>query len=108
MFSTLAHAQAAAGAAAGPGSFETMVIPMIAMFAIFYFLIIRPQSSRMKKHQAFLSSLKRGDQVLTSSGIFGSVTGITEKFITLEVAQGVQIRVSKSHIAGGIADEVQK
>jgi preprotein translocase subunit YajC len=108
MFSTLAYAQAAAAPAAGPGGFEQLLIPMIGMFAIMYFLVIRPQSKRMKAHQAFLTSLKRGDEVLTSSGIFGSVHGITDKFVTLEVADGVQIRVSKSHIAGGIADEVKK
>lgn len=107
MFSTLAYAQAAPGAP-GPGAFETMVIPMIMMFAIFYFLIIRPQSKRMKKHQEFLNGLKRGDQVLTSSGIFGNVQGITDKFVTLEVADGVHIRVAKSHIAGGVADEVKQ
>lgn len=107
MFSTLAYAQAAAPAP-GPGGLEQLLIPMIGMFAIMYFLVIRPQTKRMKTHQAFLAGLKRGDQVLTSGGIYGSVQGITDKFVTLEVSDGVQIRISKSHIASSVADEVKK
>ncbi len=70
------------------------------MFAIMYFFMIRPQAKRQKLHQTYLASLKRGDQVLTSSGIFGRVEGITDQFITLEVADGVRLKILKTQIAG--------
>jgi preprotein translocase subunit YajC len=89
------------GAAAGPNMIEQFV-PIIAIFAIFYFLIIRPQSKRQKEHQNFLSNLKRGDQVVTAGGIFGKVEGITDKFVTLEVSDGVNIRILKNQVASSV------
>ena len=100
--STLAHAQATGAApGAGPNLIEQMV-PFIAIFAIFYFLIIRPQAKRQKTHQNFITNMKRGDSVITTGGIFGKVEGITEKFVTLEVADGVEIRILKSQIASSV------
>lgn len=84
--------------APAPGILE-QVIPFIAIFGIFYFLIIRPQSKRAREHQDFLSKIKRGDSVITASGILGKVEGITDKFVTLEVADGVSVRILKSQIA---------
>ena len=74
------------------------MFPFIALFFIFYFFIIRPQSKKQKVHQEFLAQLKRGDEVLTSGGIFGTIEGLTERFITLEVAQGVRIRVLRTSV----------
>lgn len=79
----------------GPGS---MLIPMAAMFAVVYFLMIRPQQKRMKEQQAMLNELKQGDDVVTASGMLGKVTGITDKVVTLEVDQGVHIKMLKSQI----------
>lgn len=100
MFWSTAFAQSAPGAA-GPNFLEQM-IPFIAIFAIFYFLVIRPQSKRQKAHQEFLNKMKRGDAVITSGGIYGKVEGITDKFVTLEVSDGVNIRILKSQVASQV------
>ena len=91
-----AHAQTAPGAQ--PSSFE-MFLPFIFIFVIFYFLIIRPQSKRQKEHQKFLSDLKRGDEVITSSGILGRIEGITDQFVTVEIADGVKVKMLRTQIA---------
>ncbi|NQZ19008.1 MAG: preprotein translocase subunit YajC [Bdellovibrionales bacterium] len=69
------------------------------MFMIFYFLMMRPQMKKQKTHQDFLQKLKKGDRVLTSSGIFGTIEGLTEKYVTLEIADEVNIRVLKAHVS---------
>ncbi len=91
-----AHAQTATGAQ--PSAFE-MFVPFIFIFVIFYFLIIRPQSKRQKDHQKFLTEVKRGDEIVTSSGILGRVEGLTEQFVTLEIADGVRVKMLRSQIA---------
>lgn len=91
-----AHAQAAPGAQ--PSAFE-MFVPFIFIFVIFYFLIIRPQGKRQKEHLKFLNELKRGDEVVTSSGILGRIEGITEQYVTLEIADGVKVKMLRSQIA---------
>lgn len=105
MFSSIAYAQSAA-TGSGPNFMET-ALPFIFMFVIFYFLMIRPQTKKMQKHQEFLGGLKKGDEVLTTSGIFGKIEGISEKFITLEVSDGVRLRFAKSFIAGKANEEVK-
>jgi preprotein translocase subunit YajC len=104
MWSQMAWAQDAA--AKTPSVLEQM-LPFVAIFAIFYFFIIRPQSKRQKLHKDFVTQLKRGDSVVTSSGIFGTVEGLTDQFITLEVSDGVRMRVLRSHIASSAADTTQ-
>lgn len=84
--------------AAQPGFFE-MMVPFIFIFVIFYFLIIRPQGKRQKEHQSFLSALKRGDEVVTASGMLGRIEGLTDQFVTLEVADGVRIKMLRSQVA---------
>lgn len=96
-FSIPAWAQDAA--AKGPSTIEQFM-PFIAIFVIFYFFMIRPQSKRHKEHVSFLGSMKRGDEVITNSGIYGTIEGITERFVTLEVADDVRIRILKNQIAG--------
>ena len=80
-----------------------MFLPFIFIFVIFYFLIIRPQSKRLKTHEAFLKEIKRGDQVITSSGILGTIDGLMEQFVTLEIASGVKIKVLRKQIASSAA-----
>ncbi len=80
-------------------SFLMQMVPMIAIMFVFFFFIIRPKAKQQKAQQEFTAQLKRGDEVLTSSGIFGTIEGLTEKFVTLEVAQGVRIRVLRSTVA---------
>ena len=92
-----AHAQTATGG--GQPSALEMFVPFIFIFVIFYFLIIRPQAKRQKDHQKFLTEVKRGDDVVTSSGILGRVEGITDQFVTLEIADGVRVKMLRNQIA---------
>ena len=85
-------------AAKGPSTLDT-IIPFAVMFFIFYFLMMRPQMKKQKTHQEFLQKLKKGDRVLTSSGIFGTIEGLTEKYVKLEIADDVSIRVLKAHVS---------
>lgn len=89
---------AAAGAPQQPGMFG-MMVPFVAMFAILYFLMIRPQQKKVKEQQSMLESLKHGDEVLTTSGILGTITGITDKVVTVEVADDVRVKMMKSQVA---------
>jgi len=83
-------------------------LPIILIFAIFYFLLIRPQQKRAKDHRALLSSLKVGDQVLTNGGIYGRVTGLRDDVVTLEISDKVRVKVSRGHIAGVVKTDVMK
>mgnify|MGYP001332710394 CR=1 FL=1 len=75
-------------------------IPLILIFAIMYFLLIRPQQKKMKQHQNMVQALRRGDQVLTQGGIIGKVAKVKEDGeIEVEIAEGVKVRVVKSTIA---------
>ena len=93
----VANAQAAAPAAA-PSMMSTLLFPVI-LIAIMYFLMIRPQMKRQKEHKAMLDKLSKGDEVITSGGIAGTVVAMSDAFITVEVASGVQLRVQKGAIA---------
>jgi preprotein translocase subunit YajC len=79
---------------AGGGSQWMSFLPIILIFAVFYFLLIRPQQKRAKDHRALLTSLKVGDQVLTSGGIYGRVTGLRDDVLTLEISDKVRVKVS--------------
>jgi preprotein translocase subunit YajC len=95
MFVTPAYAQAAGG-----GSALTSFIPLILIFAIMYFLLIRPQQKKMKEHQKMVSELRRGDQVVTQGGILGKVTKVLDdNKVEVEIAEGVKVRVVQTTIA---------
>ena len=72
---------------------------LIAIFAVFYFLLIRPQMKRAKEHRRLVSQLGKGDEVITNGGLLGRITDVSESFITLEVADKVQIRVQRQAVA---------
>jgi preprotein translocase subunit YajC len=99
MYSTAAFAQSSAPSAGAPPTWMNLV-PFIAMFAIMYVLMIRPQMKKQKDHQAYLSKLERGDEVITNGGILGRIEGMTEIYLTLEIAPGVRIKVLRSAVAG--------
>jgi len=86
----------AGGQGGGFGAF----IPLILMFAIFYFLLIRPQQKKAKQHREMISSLKKGDRVVSSGGLHGVVTGITEEVVTMEIAPKIRVKVSRASVAG--------
>ena len=89
-----AAAPAAGGGAGGIASF----IPLILIFAVFYFMLIRPQQKQAKLQQQFLNDLKTGNKVVTKGGIHGTITGLTDTVVTLEIADNVKIKVSRSAI----------
>ena len=93
---TLAAAAAAPGGAA---AFFVNMFPLILIFVIFYFLMIRPQAKRAKEHRAELDAIKKGDDVITGGGIRGRVTKVTDDEAEVEVAPNVRIRVIKSTIS---------
>jgi preprotein translocase subunit YajC len=92
---TDAWAQAAPGA--GGGQFQFALL-MAAFIALFYFMLIRPQQRRAKEHQALVSKLASGDEVVTSGGLLGRITDVGDIFVTLEVADGVRVKVQKGQI----------
>ncbi|HEX2559397.1 MAG TPA: preprotein translocase subunit YajC [Phenylobacterium sp.] len=74
-------------------------LPLIALFVLFYFLMIRPQQKRMKAHQQMIANVKRGDQVVLSSGMIGKVVRVEDKEVGVEIAQGVNVKVVKAMIS---------
>lgn len=90
----------AGGAAAGQGGTAAIMnfVPLIFMFAIFYFLLIRPQQKKAKEHKAMLEAIKVGDSVKTAAGIHGKIAAIEDQVITLEVATGVKIKMDKPFV----------
>jgi preprotein translocase subunit YajC len=92
-----AMAQAAGGAPAGGGM--TPLIMMVVFVVIFYFLLIRPQQKKQKEHQAMLSKIATGDEVVTAGGILGRVVEVGEQFLTLEIADNVRIKVQRFQVS---------
>lgn len=86
--------------APGGGGMLGALFPLLAMFLVFYFLLIRPQQKRSRQHKELLDNLKRGDEVVTTGGIHGKITGITESVITLEIADNIRIKVQRENISG--------
>ncbi|MGI9435343.1 MAG: preprotein translocase subunit YajC [Geminicoccaceae bacterium] len=86
---------------AGGGDFLFSMLPLILIFVVFYFLLIRPQQQKMKAHRAMISAVKRGDKVLTAGGIYGSVVKIeeAEDIAVVEIAKEVRVRVARSTIS---------
>jgi preprotein translocase subunit YajC len=92
---------AQAAAPSGGGSFlANPMFMVLAMFAIMYFLVLRPQSKKAKEHQRMLSELKKGDDVSTQGGIIGKITGMKDTEVTLQLQEGVRVRVLRSAITG--------
>lgn len=89
---------AAGGAGGGMAAFQ-QIIPLVFMFAIFYFLLIRPQQKKAKEHKALLEAMKKGDNVITAGGVHGKVAAVENDLVTLEIANNVNIKITKSYIA---------
>lgn len=90
-----AYAQDAAGQ---PGMFAQL-LPLILIFIVFYFLLIRPQMKRAKEHKALVAGLSKGDEVVTNGGLLGRITDLNDSFVTLELAENVQIKIQRNAIA---------
>lgn len=99
------------GGSGGAGGLMGL-LPILLMFVIFYFLLIRPQQKQARKHQDFIKNLKVGDRVVTTGGLHGEVKGLTETTVTLEIAEKVRVKVTRSAVSGSsqeaAAPEAQK
>ena len=96
MLISTAHAQTAASADPTGGFMQ--LLPIILMFVVLYFLMIRPQMKRTKEHKALIEALAKGDEVVTGGGIAGRITKVSENFVAIEVATAVEIQVQKQAV----------
>ncbi len=97
MFITPAYAQAAGP---GTGDFIGMILPLVAIMAVFYFLLIRPQQRKVKEHQAMLQKVGKGDTIITTGGLIGKVVKVIDDHeLQVEVGEGVKVRIVRSGIA---------
>lgn len=94
---SLAHAQTAAASADPTGGLMQM-LPMILMFVVLWFLMIRPQMKKAKEHKALLAALTKGDEVVTQGGIVGKVVKVGDNYVTVEIAEGTEVVVQKPSI----------
>ncbi|MCB1883212.1 MAG: preprotein translocase subunit YajC [Geminicoccaceae bacterium] len=101
LFST---AQAQTAAPAASGDFLVSMLPLVLIFVVFYFLLIRPQQQRMKAHRKLIEAVKRGDEVVTAGGIYGKVTRVEDMTLTVQIAKDVDVKVAK----GTITDVLNK
>lgn len=100
-FDSIAHAMGAAGqGGADGGNPITAFLPLILMFAIFYFLLIRPQQKKAKQHKEMLASLRKGDRVLTAGGIHGVITEVDGDDISVEIAPNLVVKMNRAYMAG--------
>ena len=106
-FSSTALAAAEGAATASQPSFIESMIPFLLIFAVMYFIIIRPQSQKAKAHEKLMDSVKPGDEVVTSGGIIGKVKSITPDFISVDTGSAV-LKVKKSHISASSAKTTPK
>lgn len=95
MFISNAYAQAAGAA---PESSFVSFLPIILMFVVLYFVMIRPQMKRQKEQKSMLDALAKGDEVITAGGVAGKVTKVADAFISLEISNGVEMQVQKSAV----------
>ena len=96
----IAYAMGQGGGAggAGAGGFSAFV-PLILMFVIFYFLLIRPQQKKTKEHRQMVSNLKKGDRIITSGGLHGRITGLSDTTLTVEIADKVRVKVARGNVS---------
>lgn len=100
-FPSVAYAMGAAPSGAGGGGTPLQAfLPLILMFAIFYFLLIRPQQKKAKQHREYLASLKRGDYILTGGGMYGRIIEVHGDRLTVEIGKDLSIEVNRNYVAG--------
>ena len=98
MLISTAHAQSLGG---GGGDFVIQLLPLVLIFAVFYFLLIRPQQKRMKQHKEMLANVRRGDRIVGNGGLVGTVTKVSDDddTLTVEIAEGVRVQMLRSMLA---------
>jgi preprotein translocase subunit YajC len=95
----IAYALGQGGAGEGGAAGFTGFIPLILMFVIFYFLLIRPQQKKTKEHRQMVSNLKKGDRIVTSGGIHGRITGMDDTTLTVEIADKVRVKLARGNVS---------
>jgi preprotein translocase subunit YajC len=95
-FMTTISILSAAADAGGAGSFLISVMPLVLIFAVFYFLLIRPQQKKMKEHQAKVGSVKKNDEVVTGGGLVGKAVKVDDEYVEVEIASGVRVKAVKA------------
>lgn len=101
----ISDAYAQASAAAGQPSTAMNFVPIVLVIAVFYFLVFRPQKRQIEEEKKVLGSLEKGNRVFTKSGIFGTIVGMTEKVVDLEIADNTRIKILRSQL-GGLEESV--
>ena len=94
-----ALAEGAAAGAAQSDSGLLGMLPLLLIFVLFYFMLIRPQTKRAKEHKNMVEALAKGDEVVTNGGLLGRVTDVGESFITVKIADGVEVKVQKQSVS---------
>jgi preprotein translocase subunit YajC len=90
---------------AGGGSPLTMLVPFALIFAVFYFIVILPAKKQQKKKETMIAGLKKGDRIVTTGGIFGTVAAVEDQSLLVKVSENVKIRITKSAVAGPVSGE---
>ncbi|MFO8085202.1 MAG: preprotein translocase subunit YajC [Desulfobacterales bacterium] len=101
-----AMGQSGAAGEGAQGGF-TAFIPLILMFVIFYFLLIRPQQKKTKEHREMISNLRKGDRVITAGGIYGRITGLDDTTVTLEIADKVRVKLARNNVGALLKSQAQ-
>jgi preprotein translocase subunit YajC len=96
-----------AGSQGAGGGFSSLIM-MVAIFAIFYFILIRPQQKKMKEHKKMVEELKKGDRIITSGGIYGTVENTTPETLTIKIAEGVKVKITRSSVGAVVKPEEEK
>ena len=104
----IAHAMGGLPGGGGPGGGFTAFIPLLLMFAVFYFLLIRPQQKKQRELKELLNSLKTGDQIVTSGGLYGTIIGFSEdNRVKVKIAENVKVDIARSAITGKVAAAIE-
>ncbi|MBW2452260.1 MAG: preprotein translocase subunit YajC [Deltaproteobacteria bacterium] len=107
MFATNAYAMAGGASGQQGGGMEGILMLLI-MFGIFYLLLIRPQQKRAKQHKELVENLKSGDLVVTAGGIHGKIIAVEDKYLTLEIASNVKIKINRNSILGPQSEQPEE
>jgi preprotein translocase subunit YajC len=110
MFIATAYAMGAQGgdASAQGGGGMSSLIMMVVIFAIFYFILIRPQQKKMKEHKKMVDDLKKGDEIVTAGGMYATVENTTPDTLTVKIAEGVKVKITRSSVGAVVKPEDEK
>ena len=102
----IAYAAESSGGLFGGGAFSALV-PLVLMFVVFYFLLIRPQQKKAREQRDMLTALKTGDRILTSGGLYGTIESLNEQIVKLKIADNVRVDIARSAVSGRVVEKVE-